>query len=70
MHPLGQNRYLVPRLGGGTGWEGGGSQVVRINSILGQMLNITDQSLDEAQVPNRRSKFGSAPVLAIVGTGR
>ena len=60
MHPLGQNGY------GGYGMEGAGlqqptsphtngtedegSKYSDINSILDQILNITDQSLDEAQV--------------------
>jgi hypothetical protein len=55
MHPLGQNGYQgYPGLGVGTdqtGVEGEGAKYSDINSILDQILNITDQSLDEAQVP-------------------
>jgi hypothetical protein len=54
MHPLGQNGYpgypggLGAEQGGGG--EGEGAKYSDINSILDQILNITDQSLDEAQV--------------------
>jgi hypothetical protein len=54
MHPLGQNGY--PGYPGGLGaveqggGEGEGAKYSDINSILDQILNITDQSLDEAQV--------------------
>jgi hypothetical protein len=52
MHPLGQNGYQgYPGLGTDqTGVEGEGAKYSDINSILDQILNITDQSLDEAQV--------------------
>jgi hypothetical protein len=52
MHPLGQNGYPgYPGLGAEQGGgEGEGAKYSDINSILDQILNITDQSLDEAQV--------------------
>ena len=58
MHPLGQNGYHqgYPGLGGDQAAEGGeGAKYSDINSILDQILNITDQSLDEAQVENRQT---------------
>lgn len=47
---------------GDTGHNGSGSNYSDINQILDQILNITDQSLDEAQVryaefPRRPSSF-------------
>ena len=65
MHPLGQNGYnsygmdnsqqpTSPHAntnGGATdGSEVEGAKYSDINAILDQILNITDQSLDEAQV--------------------
>jgi hypothetical protein len=58
MHPLGQNGYpgypggLGAEQGGGG--EGEGAKYSDINSILDQILNITDQSLDEAQVTTKQ----------------
>ena len=58
MHPLGQNGYnsysmepTSPHTNG-TEPENEGSKYSDINAILDQILNITDQSLDEAQVRN------------------
>lgn len=60
MHPLGQNGYNSYSMdptsphsnGNGNGLDdsGDGSKYSDINAILDQILNITDQSLDEAQV--------------------
>ncbi|XP_023321400.1 homeobox protein extradenticle [Eurytemora carolleeae] len=59
MHPLGQNGYNSYSMdptsphsnGNGNGLDdsGDGSKYSDINAILDQILNITDQSLDEAQ---------------------
>ena len=58
MHPLGQNGYNSYSMdptsphsnGNGLDDSGDGSKYSDINAILDQILNITDQSLDEAQV--------------------
>ena len=41
--------------GGGESGGGGNAKYSDINTILDQILNITDQSLDEAQVSSRWS---------------
>ena len=65
MHPLNQNPYngYQPPAGSPTNGDGSGdgqqeaAKYSDINTILDQILNITDQSLDEAQV--RISKFAT-----------
>jgi hypothetical protein len=61
MHPLNQNQYngYQAPVGSPTNGENGGGEQQQeaakysdINTILDQILNITDQSLDEAQVSN------------------
>lgn len=54
LYPQNYNMGLGEEVGAGSppaDQEEGGRTQADINSILDQIMNITDQSLDEAQVP-------------------